>query len=251
MKGEIMKYNLLADKYDALVYDVDYDKIADFYKNIIRKYDIQVRDILELGSGTGNITEKFIGYNIFAIDISDEMLSVARAKFQGRRNVSMFNMDIRNFQFNKRFDLCIASLDVINYIHKEEDIKKIFQLTFDHLKGDSLFIFDINSKYKIENYIGNNVFTDEVEDVVYIWQGNYNEKTKINENLLTFFIKDEKDKYDRFSEVHAEKAYDEIIIKNMLIEVGFDEVELFDDFTLKTTNENSLRISFVAYKKGE
>ena len=121
-----MKYNLLADKYDALVYDVDYDKIADFYKNIIRKYDIQVRDILELGSGTGNITEKFIGYNIFAIDISDEMLSVARAKFQGRRNVSMFNMDIRNFQFNKRFDLCIASLDVINYIHKEEDIKKIF-----------------------------------------------------------------------------------------------------------------------------
>ncbi|NLW41595.1 MAG: class I SAM-dependent methyltransferase [Tissierellia bacterium] len=246
-----MKYNLLADKYDALVYDVDYDKIADFYKNIIRKYDIQVRDILELGSGTGNITEKFIGYNIFAIDISDEMLSVARAKFQGRRNVSMFNMDIRNFQFNKRFDLCIASLDVINYIHKEEDIKKIFQLTFDHLKGDSLFIFDINSKYKIENYIGNNVFTDEVEDVVYIWQGNYNEKTKINENLLTFFIKDEKDKYDRFSEVHAEKAYDEIIIKNMLIEVGFDEVELFDDFTLKTTNENSLRISFVAYKKGE
>ena len=251
MKGEIMKYNLLADKYDALVYDVDYDKIADFYKNIIRKYDIQVRDILELGSGTGNITEKFIGYNIFAIDISDEMLSVARAKFQGRRNVSMFNMDIRNFQFNKRFDLCIASLDVINYIHKEEDIKKIFQLTFNHLKGDSLFIFDINSKYKIENYIGNNVFTDEVEDVVYIWQGNYNEKTKINENLLTFFIKDEKDKYDRFSEVHAEKAYDEIIIKKMLIEVGFDEVELFDDFTLKTTNENSLRITFVAYKKGE
>ena len=200
MKGEIMKYNLLADKYDALVYDVDYDKIADFYKNIIRKYDIQVRDILELGSGTGNITEKFIGYNIFAIDISDEMLSVARAKFQGRRNVSMFNMDIRNFQFNKRFDLCIASLDVINYIHKEEDIKKIFQLTFDHLKGDSLFIFDINSKYKIENYIGNNVFTDEVEDVVYIWQGNYNEKTKINENLLTFFIKDEK--VPSFNNIH-------------------------------------------------
>ena len=99
--------------------------------------------------------------------------------------------------------------------------------------------------------ISKRYFTDEVEDVVYIWQGNYNEKTKINENLLTFFIKDEKDKYDRFSEVHAEKAYDEIIIKNMLIEVGFDEVELFDDFTLKTTNENSLRISFVAYKKGE
>ena len=246
-----MKYNLLADKYDALVYDVDYDKIANLYKNVIKKYNIQIRDILELGSGTGNITEKFIGYNIFAIDISDEMLSIARSKFQGRRNVLMFNMDIRNFNFNKRFDLCIAGLDVMNYIHKEEDIKKIFQLTFNHLKGDSLFIFDINSKYKIENYIGNNVFTDEVGDVVYIWQGNYNEKTKINENLLTFFIKDGEDKYDRFSEVHAEKAYDEIIIKNMLFEVGFDEVELYDDFTLESKKENSLRISFVAYKKGE
>lgn len=251
MKGEIMKYNLLANKYDELVYDVDYDEIAKFYKEIIERYDIQVRDILELGSGTGNITEKFIGYNIFAIDISDEMLSVARSKFQGRRNISMFNMDIRNFCFNKRFDLCIASLDVINYLHKEEDIKKVFQLTYDHLKNNSLFIFDINSKYKIEKFIGNNIFTDEVDDVVYIWQGNYDDNTKINDYLLTFFIKGNDERYDRFSEIHSEKAYDEIKIKDILKEVGFDKVELYDDFSFKNINENSLRISFVAYKKGE
>lgn len=246
-----MEYNFLANKYDSLIYDVDYDKIKDFYEEIINKFKIDVRDVLELGCGTGNVTERLIGYNIFAIDNSEEMLTVARSKFMGRRNVSFFNMDVRDFHFNKKFDMCIASLDVINYIHKDEDVKKVFSLVFQHLKEGGIFIFDINSEYKIKDYIGNNIFTDEVDDVVYIWQGSYDHKTNINEFLLTFFVKDKNNKYDRYSESHMERAYSKEIIEKYLLESGFSQVDYYDEFSTNEVKENSLRISFVGIKKGE
>lgn len=245
-----MKYNLLAYKYDLLTYDVDYQKMIEFYNYIIEKQNVNVRNVLELGCGTGNITEKLIGYNIFAIDISEEMLSVAMEKFQGKRNISLFNMDIREFKFGKKFDLCIAGLDVINYIYNEEDLIKTFKNVYDHLEKDSVFIFDINSSYKIKHYIGNNIFTDEVDDVVYIWQGSYDENSSINEYLLTFFVKDIDGKYERFSEVHKERAYDETFIVDLLKEAGFSKIETYDEFTREPAKKESLRISFVAYKKG-
>lgn len=246
-----MEYNFLANKYDSLIYDVDYDLIRDFYEEILNNLNIEVRDVLELGCGTGNVTERLIGYNIFAIDNSEEMLSVARSKFFGRRNVSFFNMDIRNFHFNKKFDMCVASLDVINYIHYDEEVKKVFSLVSQHLKEDGIFIFDINSEYKIKDFIGNNIFTDEVDDVVYIWQGSYDNETNINEFLLTFFVKDKDNKYDRYSESHMERAYSKEIIEKYLLESGFNQVHCFDEFSTNKVKEDSLRISFVGIKKGE
>lgn len=241
-----MNYNKLAKFYNKFTYDVNYEKMISFYKTLMDKSDYIFKDILELGCGTGNITSKLSGYNIYALDYSEEMLSIAREKMGNKRNVRLFQMDIRDFNFNKKFDLVIAALDVINYIVEIEDLKKIFRNVKNHMKEESIFIFDINTEYKISEYIGNNIFSDEIDEGLYIWQGNYDKNTNINEYLLTFFIEDKNDKYDRFSEFHKERAYSINEIKKILLDSGFKNIKIYDDFEFKEINDKTLRATFVA-----
>lgn len=240
-----MNYKKLAEFYDDFIYDIDYDKIINFYKKIFNQNQFSYRDILELGCGTGNVTSKLIGYNVYAMDYSEEMLSIARKKLGNKRNIRFLNMDIRNFNLNKKFDVIIASLDVINYIVDSKDLYSLFKNVKRHSHEESIFIFDINSHYKISEYIGNNTFTDENKDGLYIWQGNYDEETKINDYLLTFFIKDNQNKYDRFCEVHKERAYTVEEITKILISSGFKDIKVFDDFEFKEINKDSMRMTFV------
>ena len=76
------QYRDFAFVYDELMDDVDYEGWIDYIEQIIEKENAKVKNILELACGTGNITiplaEK--NYDIAGIDISDEMLNVARSK---------------------------------------------------------------------------------------------------------------------------------------------------------------------------
>lgn len=245
-----MNYIKFAKIYDNLIYDVDYKKMADFYKDIIeQKANRPFKNILELGCGTGNITEKLIGYNIIAVDYSEEMLSIARSKLGNRRNVRFINGDIRNLNLNKKFDLVIAGLDIINYITSIDDLNKVFKNVYGHLEKDGIFIFDINSKYKIESFIGDNVFTDEIDNILYIWQGAYNKDTKTNDYLLTFFVEDKDGKYNRFSETHSERAYSIEEITSLLNKNNFNQTQIFNNFNMEEINEESMRITFVVSKE--
>lgn len=243
-----MNYLKFAKIYDKLIYDVDYDKIVDFINREKEKYNIQGNSLLELGCGTGNITSKLNGYNIIAMDNSDEMLSLAREKSFGRRNIRFLQGDIRDFSLNKDFDMAIAVLDVFNYITEYDDLLTVFDLVYKHLKKDGLFIFDVNSAYKISEFIGNNIFSDEVDDTLYVWQGSFDEETKINEYLLTFFQKVSGSNYERFDEAHRERAYTLEEIYTALDQKGFTEIKVYDSYTYKEVSDKTLRLTFVARK---
>lgn len=244
-----MNYIEFAKYYDKLIYDVNYDKVIDFIKWQKDKYNIEDNKLLELGCGTGNITNRLNGYNIIAVDYSEEMLTQARTKSANKRNIRYIESDIRQLNLERKFNIVIAVLDVINYILDIKDLKEIFENVYSHMSDNSIFIFDINSEYKIREIIGNNVFTDEVEDALYIWQGNFEPESKINSYLLTFFIKEKGNMYKRFNEEHKEKAYslDEII--GLLEEVGFNKICLYDDYEDKNIEEKTQRITFVVRKE--
>ena len=76
------QYKDFAFVYDELMNEVDYDGWVDYIENIIKKEETQVKNILELACGTGNLTIPLTkkNYDIAGIDISEEMLSVAREK---------------------------------------------------------------------------------------------------------------------------------------------------------------------------
>lgn len=243
------QYTYISQVYDDMI-DIDYLKWKNFIKEYFEKnkIDIKNKTCLELGCGTGNMTLELIklGFVVSALDISEDMLAVAYNKVkQQNYNINFINGNMIDINFNNKFDNVFAFCDGYNYILDEEDLLKSFTDVYTHLKEDGQFIFDVSTKNKLENVIGNESFTLNKEDLCYIWD-NYYEKDLI-EMYISFFVK-EGSLYRRFDEVHFQKAYDIDYIKRILERVGFKSIKVYDDYENLPVNENSLRAVFIARK---
>ncbi|MGO1369170.1 MAG: class I SAM-dependent DNA methyltransferase [Senegalia sp. (in: firmicutes)] len=243
-----MVYNRFAEIYDRLMTkDIDYDEWYNYIEDLFKRIDKKPKDILEMACGTGNLTEILAKnrYDVECFDLSEEMLVIAYEKLRKYKNVSIRNMNMIDFKFNKKFDSVISICDSINYIINMKDLEKTFLNVFNHLKDGGIFIFDINSYYKLSEVIGNNTFIYDEEDVFYTWENEFEDD--ICNFYLTFFLK-EKDIYHRFNEVHKERAFHIEEIMLLLKKVGFKEISSFDGLSFKKPSKKSTRINFLAIK---
>ena len=148
-----MSYNNLALVYDKLMEDIDYQAWANYLDQLICKYEAPGKELIDLGCGTGSISLKLAqkGYNVLGIDYSEEMLSQADQKFRENNIViPLYHQDIRQFVMDRNVDIVISTFDTLNYILDEKDIERTFKNVFEVLKKDALFIFDINTSYKLK-----------------------------------------------------------------------------------------------------
>ncbi len=242
-------YKEFAHIYDELINsDIDYKAWASKILCICKEYHIDRSDYLDLACGTGNLTIEIAREfkNIWAVDLSSDMLSEAEKKMRDALIKAKFIcQDICELNLNSSFNLITCCLDSSNYILEEENLKKYLLGVYHFLKQDGLFIFDINSYYKLTNVLGNNIYNYDSDDVVYIWE-NYLENDIVDMNL-TFFVK-EGQVYKRFDEHHSERAYKEEYIEELLEEIGFKVVKKMDNYEDKVVNESTERICYVVNK---
>ena len=242
-------YGKFAHIYDNLINsDIDYSTWAKKIINICEKLNIDRENYLDLACGTGNMTEKLAFYfkNTWAVDLSSEMLSEADIKLRNSGlKVNFICQNIANFNLNKKFNLITCCLDSTNYILKGSELQSYFKSVFNHLENKGVFLFDINSYYKITNILGNNTYTYDDKDITYMWE-NYLEND-IVDMYLTFFIRHE-DFYKRFDENHRERAYTCEYIESTLKNCGFKIVNKLDNYSDKIVTDTSERISYVVTK---
>lgn len=246
------QYSDFAFIYDELMNDVDYDKWVLYIEEIIKKKGVKVKNILELACGTGNLTIPLTlkNYDIAGIDISEDMLNIAREKAteQGvelvllQQNIAELDFEVENL------DCVLCACDGFNYLTYDDEIENCFSRVYDILKKDGIFIFDISSYYKLSNTLGNNTFAEKRENIVYIWQNYFDDTESLIDMELTFFIKDKSGKYDKFTEVHQQRAYTEKEILNFLKKSGFNNIEVLSDFKMEAPKEKSERLFFVCKK---
>lgn len=239
-------YKEFAHIYDQLINsDIDYKSFAEFILLTCKKYNISNSSYLDLACGTGNLTEiisKHFKYN-FAVDISDEMLTEAESKMRCFSNRPKFIcQDICELNLNRKFDLITCCLDAINYITDEEDLKDLFVKVSKHLNPQGIFIFDINSYYKIKEILGNNIFTYDSDEFFYVWENRFEDE--IVDMFLTFFVK-EGEMYHRIDEEHSERAYKTDFIIKVVNECGFEVLDIIDCYQNKTVTQNTERVTFV------
>jgi tRNA (cmo5U34)-methyltransferase len=90
--------------------------------------------ILDLGAGTGLLTEKlFKKYSrgtFTLIDISMEMLNIARERFKGKANFEYIPQDYLKIDFDSSFDIVISSLSIhhLNNNSKEKIYSKVYEI---------------------------------------------------------------------------------------------------------------------------
>ena len=139
MKGNA-SFRDYASYYDLIYKDKDYKKEVDFIEEIFEDTH-KPEKILEVGCGTGSYTKILLerGYEVTAIDISEDMLKIASEKCACK----LIKGDIRDITINEKFDACIAMFAVVGYITKNSDIIKALNNIHKHLKPDGVFIFDV------------------------------------------------------------------------------------------------------------
>lgn len=243
-------YEEFALYYDELMDDVDYEGWFLYIKDIFTRSDIEPKEVLEMACGTGNLTYYLCkeGYNVTSFDMSEEMLSIAYNKLLHFKNLKLLKQNMNDFKMSKRFDSIVSICDSINYILNKDELLKIFKNVYEHLKEDGLFIFDINSYYKLSEIIGDNTFVEDRDDIYYVWQNYFDKASSLAQFNLDFFIKDEDGSYMRFDEEHIERAYQIEEIESILKEAGFKGIKKYEAFTFNTPKNNSERINFVAKK---
>ncbi|GAA0181896.1 class I SAM-dependent methyltransferase [Clostridium sediminicola] len=242
-------YEEFAYIYDSLIYgDINYCKWAEKIFEICKGKCVCFDNYLDIACGTGNLTIEVTKYfkHTWGLDLSSDMLMEAENKFRTRNIKANFVcQDMTMIKLNKKFDLITSALDSANYITDSNNLKEFFRGVYNHLNDDGVFIFDINSYFKLSEILGNNLYTYDNEDVVYIWDNSF--ENDIVNMYLTFFIKNEED-YKRFDEYHTERAYKEEFLENMISSVGFEVNAKLDNYTDDEVNDKTERITYVLTK---
>ncbi len=244
-------YTKFADFYDRLTHDIHYTRWADYLQSAFRKFGTNPKLILELGCGTGSLAVELSkrGYDMIALDSSTSMLNKAYEKAnKADADILFINQDMRDFELYGTVDTILCLLDSINYITSIKDINKIFSLVNNYLNPGGLFIFDVNSPYKLSTLLGNQIFYELDEDISWVWKNTYNNKNKTTTFDLTFFVKNEKGLYERYDETHQERAFSGEEITDALSSSGLKLIGEFGNLSFDAPAADEERIFYIAQK---
>ncbi|RXZ77205.1 class I SAM-dependent methyltransferase [Paenibacillaceae bacterium] len=258
-------YRQFASVYDRLMEEMPYAEWMGFIRQCWERYEIP-ETIADLGCGTGSISIPLAksGFEVFGIDLSADMLTVARSKWDEtpqqairRRSGSIrwLQQDMRDWELPSPVDNVLSFCDCINYLTEESDVEAMFRATWRGLKPGGLFVFDVHPPSQLHRYAEEQPFVLDERDVAYIWTCDFDEGRCEIEHHLTIFALDEakggagrESAFTRFEEVHTQRAYEPSWIRSALLAAGFREVEEFADFNLQPPTEASERLFFVARK---
>lgn len=247
-------YKDFAMVYDTFMDNAPYDKWLQFLIENFNKYKVPKELVLDLGCGTGTLTQMLSkkGYDMIGVDNSDEMLSIAIQKgINDTQNILYLLQDMREFELYGTVRAVISICDSINYLLEEEDIVKTFSLVNNYLDPGGIFIFDFNTVYKYESVIGDATIAENRDTCSFIWENYYHTKEHINEYDLTIFVKEENERYRRFDETHYQRGYTVREMEEFLHKAGLDLLETLDSDTYGPISESSERVYMIARESGK
>ncbi|MEE0859518.1 MAG: class I SAM-dependent methyltransferase [Acutalibacteraceae bacterium] len=247
----MLSYSYFADFYDELTNNVDYKEYAQYILSLAKRYNHDMGITLDLACGTGTLTLllKQMGVDIYGIDASAEMLSVAQEKaIQSNMNGMLFLCQkMQSIDLYGTIDTCICTLDSINHVTNIDNVQKAFSKVSFFMNPDALFIFDVNTLYKHQKILADNTFVYDTPNVYCVWQNALCKDKKTVDISLDFFEKFD-DMYRRYSENFRERAYTHEEICTMLDNAGFKLLDVFGEMTFKKPQENSQRNIYIAQK---
>lgn len=241
-------YSGFAEVYDLFMDNIPYEEWTDYVKELLREKGITDGILLDLGCGTGSVTELLAkdGFDMIGIDNSEEMLEIALEKKAGSGlDILYLLQDMREFELYGTVRGIVSICDSMNYILEEEDLLEVFRLAHNYLDNDGIFIFDMNTRYKYEKILADNTFAEDREESSFIWENFYDEEEEINQYDLSLFIREEDGRYRKYEETHWQRAYEQECVEALIRESGLELLHVYDAFTKNKPAEDAQRIYYV------
>lgn len=222
-------YGSFAYVYDIFMDNVEYEKWAEYLIGSLKEYGIEDGIVLELGCGTGVMTELLAesGYDMIGVDNSEEMLGEAMEKrAESGHEILYLEQDMREFELYGTVRAVVSVCDCMNYITEEDDLFTVFKLVNNYLDPDGIFIFDMNTPYKYREMLGNTTIAENREEGSFIWENEFDEETGIN-------------------------VYDPEKVRELLEKAGLIPLAVYDAYTKDVPKPDSGRLTFVAREHGK
>ena len=247
-------YTSFAAVYDTFMDNIPYEEWCDYLCSLLKEYGVEDGLLLDLGCGTGSMAELLddAGYDMIAVDNSEDMLQIAMEKRgESGKNILYLLQDMREFELYGTVRAVVSICDSMNYLPEYEDLVTTFRLVNNYLDPDGVFIFDLNTIYKYEELLGDRTIAENREECSFIWDNSYDPETMMNQYDLALFIREEQDLYRKFEETHFQKAYSIETIRQAITEAGMEFAAVYDAFTRNEPKPDSERIYVIAREKGK
>ncbi len=241
-------YSGFAKVYDLFMDNIPYEEWTDYVKELFAEEGIKEGILLDLGCGTGSVTEGLAksGFDMIGIDNSEEMLDIAMEKREeSGLDILYLLQDMREFELYGTVKGVVSICDSMNYILEDEDLLEVFRLVHNYLDNEGIFIFDLNTMYKYEEILADNTFAEDREESSFIWENYYDEEEEINQYDLSLFVREEDGRYRKYEETHLQRAYEKERVEELIRESGLELLHVYDAFTRDLPAEDAERIYFV------
>ena len=242
-------YQNLAASYDRLTNDVDYESWVDFAHAILEREGLKVRTVADLACGTGSATRILAerGYQVTAVDLSEEMLTEAMDKCSDLENLPAFvHQNLARLKLPRGVDMAVCFLDSLDYILDPAECEGAIKRTYKALNPGGIFIFDVNTPEKLRAMDGQ-VFLDEDDDVYCVWRGEFDEESNICSYGMDLFQR-EGEVWHRSFEEHREYAYSIEQLMAFLKDAGFTGIKVWADREFVAPRDGEQRVWFQARK---
>jgi len=239
-------YTGLADCYDILSYDCDYEEWSQYLVELLKSMNARSPGV-DAGCGTGRLTLalKRAGYSVSGLDVSEYMLGLAAARAaEAGQRILFIRGGIESFKPPGKLGFVTAANDVFNYIEPKKLLPALRSVNR-ALKKGGVLLFDVSSEYKLRQVFAENVFYDDGEDVTLLWR-NIQESERVRAALTIF--SSEGELYSRADETHFLYVHTRSEIEAALTAAGFELVGCYAFPTLGAPVADSLRLQFAAVK---
>ena len=247
----VSPYSALATVYDAVMAHVDYEAWADYLLHLIDDFMDPASDdgaprALELGAGTGLLTEELLNQSTMHIMVTDgasDMLAVARDRLGSMSHRTNFDQVDFSREWSvdgAPYDLQLLLYDGFNYLLHPDQVGALFDGVRKAGKPGGLFLFDQSTPH---NSINNaEFFEDEGSD-----EGiRYHRKSSFDQELGIHTTEFDIDGPDgRFSEIHRQRAWTRRQVLELLEAQELEVVAAFDGFSLDDAHDDAERIHWI------
>jgi ubiquinone/menaquinone biosynthesis C-methylase UbiE len=232
-------YAQLAEYYDRIYWWKNYYREVDFLLKVFRRYGVHGKRILEVACGTGNHTKILTskGYEVTGVDISNDVLRIARRKVRDHATFVQGDMRELDRVIGGEFDAVVCLFSAISYNVTMGELRKVLGGFYRHLKAGGVAVFDTHFMKRnfVDGFRDEDVFDDG--RVIGARLAVSTRKGDVGEISFTYLIKDGRKVILLRNDVHRLGLFDPEDFVQVLEEAGFRKTAVFADWTFRMARE--------------
>ena len=212
------------------------------------------KSVLDLGCGTGEHLEALrrFGYTVTGIDMSDEMLKIAKKRYPS--GIRFINKNFSDFDFYNEFDSVICLFGSMDYLLHDKDVDTLFWNSWRALKTGGFGIFEVWHSIpvrKIKNKPLAHISRTKVGDTLIERERGFDliedpKRTIVKVNYVYKIHSTEESK--TCNDVHIMRAFTLEEITSFIKSNGFSIINVFANSGRDIFNENSNKMVLIIEK---